>query len=428
MKLLAFSDVHLDSKFGWASRDVARRQRQRLREGVTWAFEQARAEGAAAVLIGGDLFEHELVAPDTVAFLRRTFEQSGLQVFAAPGNHGLRGHGEPVPPGRLAGQRPRLPRDPLHAGAAGRRHHDLGRRPPQTRRHARFLRRRLPGRRRRPTANRPAATASTSPSSTARSGTPRSGGNTGTPPFDGDRIAAAGFDHAVVGHSHKPADRPGMDPPLGSLERLKFNEVYGSAVTLEIEDGRVTRRRLDPRPPALHTLSVDLTEVENPGQARDRVRDALSGMAGAARHPADRRTGRPSPARGRLRHQLVRTAGRNRAGTGRHLRSDSALRPGANRAGAHRTRHVRAARARRRPGPGDRADRAPRRPARARRPDRSRRCRRTPHERLGGRLPQVRGPRNRTRPGTTETPREDSTASAPTSSGSSTANSTWRPA
>ncbi|MCE2559505.1 MAG: hypothetical protein J4F98_13100, partial [Acidobacteria bacterium] len=52
---------------------------------------------------------------------------------------------------------------------------------------------------------------------------------------------------------------------------------------LEIENGRVARRRLDPRPPALHTLSVDLTEVENPGQARDRVRGALSGLAGAAR-------------------------------------------------------------------------------------------------------------------------------------------------
>lgn len=272
MKLLAFSDVHLDSKFGWASREVARRQRQRLREGVTWAFDQARREGAAAVLIGGDLFEHELVSPDTVEFLRRTFERSGLQLFAAPGNHDYADTESPY-------RRVAWP-DNVHIfrethftskqfadgvtiwGAAHRK-------PADTpgffddgfqvegsgthiavfhgeERHAAFQ------------------------------------GQYRHAPFESDQIAAAGFDHAVVGHSHKPADRPTWTR-LGSLERLKFNEAYGSAVLLEVENGRVTPRRLDPRPPALHTLSVDLTEVENTAQARDRVHDALSGLAGAAR-------------------------------------------------------------------------------------------------------------------------------------------------
>ncbi len=272
MKLLAFSDVHLDSKFGWASREVARRQRQRLREGVTWAFEQARHEGAAAVLIGGDLFEHELVSPDTVDFLRRTFDRSELQVFAAPGNHDYADTESPY-------RRIDWP-DNVHVftetrftsklvadgvtiwGAAHRKPADTpgffddGFRVEGSGTHVAVFH-----------------------------GEERNAAFQGQyrhAPFEGDQIAAAGFDHAVVGHSHKPADRPTWTR-LGSLERLKFNEAYGSAVILEIENGRVTRRRLDPRPPALHTLSVDLTEVENPGQARDRVRDALSGMAGAAR-------------------------------------------------------------------------------------------------------------------------------------------------
>lgn len=281
MKLLAFSDVHLDSKFGWASRDVARRQRQRLRDGLTWAFERAREEGAAAVLIGGDLFEHELVSPDTVAFLRRTFEQSGLPVFAAPGNHDYADTESPYrridwPENVHVFRETRFTPAPLGGGVTiwGAAH----RKPSDT-----------PGffddgfRVEAPAYGE--SPGGRGVNIAVFHGEERLAAFQGQhrhAPFDGDQVAAAGFDHAVVGHSHKPADRPGWTR-LGSLERLRFNEAHGSAVLLEIEDGRVTRRRLDPRPPALHTLSVDLTEVENPGQARDRVRDALSGMAGAAR-------------------------------------------------------------------------------------------------------------------------------------------------
>ncbi|MCY3932858.1 MAG: metallophosphoesterase [Acidobacteria bacterium] len=272
MKLLAFSDVHLDSKFGWASREVARRQRQRLREGVTRAFEQARHEGAGAVLIGGDLFEHELVSPDTVDFLRRVFERSELQIFAAPGNHDYADTESPY-------RRVDWP-DNVHIFS-------------ETRFTSRGLADGLTiwGAAHRKPADTPGffddgfRVEGSGTHIAVFHGEERNAAFQGQyrhAPFEGDQIGAAGFDHAVVGHSHKPADRPTWTR-LGSLERLKFNEAYGSAVILEIEDGRVTRRRLDPRPPALHNLSVDLTEVENPGQARDRVRDALSGLAGAAR-------------------------------------------------------------------------------------------------------------------------------------------------
>lgn len=272
MKLLAFSDVHLDSKFGWATREVARRQRQRLREGVTWAFDQARREGAAAVLIAGDLFEHELVSPDTVEFLRRTFERSDLQVFAAPGNHDY------------ADTESRYRRvdwpDNVHIFS-------------ETRFTSRVLADGLTiwGAAHRKPADTPGffddgfQVEGSGTHIAVFHGEERNAAFQGQyrhAPFDSDQIAAAGFDHAVVGHSHKPADRPAWTR-LGSLERLKFNEAYGSALILEIADGRVTPRRLDPRPPALHTLSVDLTEVENAGQARDRVRDAVSGMTGVAR-------------------------------------------------------------------------------------------------------------------------------------------------
>ena len=272
MKLLAFSDVHLDSKFGWATREVARRQRQRLCEGVTWAFEQARQEGAAGVLIAGDLFERELVSLDTVEFLRRTFERSGLQVFAAPGNHDYADTDSPY-------RRIDWP-DNVHI--FGETH---------------FTSRVLAddvtiwGAAHRKPADTPGffddgfQVEGSGTHIAVFHGEERNAAFQGPhrhAPFDSDQIAAAGFDHAVVGHSHKPADRPTWTR-LGSLERLKFNEAYGNAVVLEITDGRVIPRRLEQRPPALHTLSVDVTELENASQARDRVRDALSGLAGAAR-------------------------------------------------------------------------------------------------------------------------------------------------
>lgn len=272
MKLLAFSDVHLDSKFGWATREVARRQRQRLRDGVTWTFEQARQEGAAAVLIGGDLFEHELVSPDTVDFLRRTFERSGLQVFAAPGNHDYADTESPY-------RRIDWP-DNVHIF-----------------RETHFTSKHLAdgvtiwGAAHRKPADTPGffddgfEVEGSGTHIAVFHGEERNAAFQAQyrhAPFESDQIAAAGFDHAVVGHSHKPADRPTWTR-LGSLERLKFNEAYGNAVVLEVENGEVKRRRLDPRPPALHSLTVDLTEAESADEARKRIGNALDGLAGAAR-------------------------------------------------------------------------------------------------------------------------------------------------
>ncbi len=278
MKLLAFSDVHLDTKFGWASRrHTARRQRQRLRDGVTWAFEQASREGAAAVLIGGDLFEHELVSPDTVGFLRRTFEQADVRVFASPGNHDYADTESPY-------RRVDWP-DNVHIfgethftaktladgvtiwGAAHRKPADT------------------PGffddGFRVPAAGAPdggvhIAVFHGEERRAAFQGQHRHA------PFDSGQIAAAGFDHAVVGHSHAPADRADWTR-LGSLERLSFNETYGNAVMLEIEQGRIGRRRLKQRPSGLHSIDVDLTGTDSAAEARRRVVRDLADLTGAAR-------------------------------------------------------------------------------------------------------------------------------------------------
>ena len=277
MKLLAFSDVHLDSKFGWATPEVARRQRQKLRDAVTWAFDQAQDEGAAAVLIGGDLFEHDLVSRDTIDFLRRTFERSGLRVFAAPGNHDYAGKDSPYrridwPDNVHLFSETHLTAASLADGVTiwGAAH----RKPVDT-----------------PGFFEDGFHAGNSPDAgngvhiAVFHGEERFAAFQGQyrhAPFDGDQIAAAGFDHAVVGHSHKPADHSTWTR-LGSLEQLAFGSAYGTAVVLEVDNGRVTRRRLDPLPPSLHSLSASLSDVEDLEGARNQVREALEGRTGVAR-------------------------------------------------------------------------------------------------------------------------------------------------
>ncbi len=90
MKLVLFSDLHLDAQFAWlgGNQERARRRRQALRDTLLRIADVARDERADALLCAGDLFEHERVSEDTGQFLRATFEDlHPLPVFLAPGNH-----------------------------------------------------------------------------------------------------------------------------------------------------------------------------------------------------------------------------------------------------------------------------------------------------------------------------------------------------
>jgi DNA repair exonuclease SbcCD nuclease subunit len=90
MRLIHTSDVHLDAVFAvpGAPPGFANRRRQALRDVLHDVLTAAAEWPADAVLIAGDLYDHERVTPDTVAFLKRAFEALGdVPVFIAPGNH-----------------------------------------------------------------------------------------------------------------------------------------------------------------------------------------------------------------------------------------------------------------------------------------------------------------------------------------------------
>ncbi len=273
MKLLAFSDVHLDSKFGWATPEVARRQRLRLREAVADTMRPARNGSIDAVLIAGDLYERDRVSGGTIHFLQETFEDARVPIYIAPGNHDCADQESAYLRNAWPGnvhifQQPTLTPQPLTDGVMlwGAAH------------------------------VMPVDTAGFFDSGFHVTGSglhiavfhgeERSGASYGQPqrhaPFDGAQIGAAGIAHALVGHPHAPADRKAWTR-LGSLESLAFGASYGSAVVLEIENGRVVPVRLEARANTLHDLDVDLTGIATLEQARERLRARLDSARGAAR-------------------------------------------------------------------------------------------------------------------------------------------------
>jgi len=90
MRLVHTADVHLDACFAGAglSARAANRRRQSLRDVFQGIVRHAAEWPADALLVAGDLFEHERVTPDTAAFLAGLFDSvRPLPVLIAPGNH-----------------------------------------------------------------------------------------------------------------------------------------------------------------------------------------------------------------------------------------------------------------------------------------------------------------------------------------------------
>lgn len=91
LKLMLFSDLHLDTPFKWAGPELARARRHALRETLRCIICLAGEHGADALLCGGDLYEHDRFSPDTASFLRQAFADVDMPVYLAPGNHDWEG-------------------------------------------------------------------------------------------------------------------------------------------------------------------------------------------------------------------------------------------------------------------------------------------------------------------------------------------------
>ncbi|HSM59812.1 MAG TPA: metallophosphoesterase [Longimicrobiales bacterium] len=277
MKLAVFADLHLDALFRWAGHDLARRRRQQLREALTRIVDRAEEAGVDAVLCAGDLFEQEYVTPDTERFLRDAFARvDPVPVFVAPGNHDWLGPASPwaridwspnVHVFREAELRPvELAEGITLWGAAHRA-------PANTDGFLSSFR-----------VDRPGVNLALFHGS-ERGGFPHQGeGKQPHAPFDAQEIERAGLDHAFVGHHHRPRDAERHTYP-GNPEPLTFGEDERAGLVLAEVDGagNVRRERVDVHVCSMGEVRVDLSGIGHGSEARERVREAVAGLAGIVR-------------------------------------------------------------------------------------------------------------------------------------------------
>jgi exonuclease SbcD len=277
MKLLLFSDLHLDTPFRWAQPELARARRRALRETLQRIGTLAASENVDALVCGGDLYEHDRVAADTGALLRSVFaELHPMPVFLAPGNHDWYG------PTSLYRQVDWSPN--VHVFAEARLS---------------------------PVDLTDGLTlwgaAHCAPANTDnflhRFHTERGGinlalfhgsehsefryqetGKVPHAPFGAEEIRAAGLDHALLGHFHQPRDAETHTYP-GNPDPLVFGETgERGAVTVKVaENGAVERVRHRVAQSIVHDVIVTLDGIEHSGQIRQRVETAVAGLSGTVR-------------------------------------------------------------------------------------------------------------------------------------------------
>ncbi|MBX6749245.1 MAG: metallophosphoesterase [Micromonosporaceae bacterium] len=281
MRLLLFSDLHLERGFAWAPPEVGRERRDALRRCLQRIAELAVQLAVDAVCCGGDLYEHDRYRPDTGTFLRDVF--AGLDpipVFVAPGNHDWLGPTSIYastrwPPNVHIFTEQRLTPVSLADGLTlwGAAHHSPTSAPNlldgfRVDRggvhlalfHGSELGAFAPGGER----------AGESPQRHA--------------PFRAEQIGAAGLHHALLGHFHTPRDAPDHTYP-GNPEPLTFGETGDRGAVLITVDGSgsVQRQRHRVAATRLHDVTVDLDGVAHAEAVQDRVDAALAGVGGLVR-------------------------------------------------------------------------------------------------------------------------------------------------
>jgi DNA repair exonuclease SbcCD nuclease subunit len=86
LRLLHTADVHLDSD-SYGGAELGRAHRERYRRCFQAIMAMASTEAVDLVLIAGDLFDHNRVADETVAFVHEELQRLRRPVVILPGNH-----------------------------------------------------------------------------------------------------------------------------------------------------------------------------------------------------------------------------------------------------------------------------------------------------------------------------------------------------
>jgi len=276
VKLLLFADLHLDAPFAWARPETARLRRANRRETLTRILALADAERVDAVLCAGDLFEHDRVTPDTVAFLRASFARTDRRIVLAPGNHDWLSPRSPYAltdwspnvhlftEARLA---PLTLADGLtlwgaaHRARARRDGFFVGFRPDREGIHL--------------------ALAHASERSLLGW---QEAGKQPHAPFDAAELVGAGLSHAFLGHYHLPRDAERHTYP-GNPDPLEFGEDGDrGAVLIEVApDGTVQRERRRVAVSEVSDVTVSIDDARHGSDVQAAVTAAIAGLRGCVR-------------------------------------------------------------------------------------------------------------------------------------------------
>ncbi len=277
MRLLLFSDLHLDAPFAWAPPEAARARRRAIRDCLEAICGLAVRERVDAICCAGDLYEQERFTPDSAVFLQAMFASvDPVPVYLAPGNHDWLGPAslyqqvawssnvrlftEPVlrpvtladgftlwgaahcapanTPGFLDGFR--VDRDGVHVGLFhGSEQGEL---------------------------------------------TLQETGKIPHAPFRASQVRPSGLHHALVGHFHTPRDGADHTYP-GNPEPLTFGETgdRGAVIVTVDESGSVTRERHRVAVSSVVDVVVNLDGATHAHEVRQRVGRTVAGMDGTVR-------------------------------------------------------------------------------------------------------------------------------------------------
>jgi DNA repair protein SbcD/Mre11 len=277
MKLLHFSDLHLDTPFRWAGPELARARRHALRDTLRRIVTLARDENVDALLSAGDLYEHERFSPDTAQFLRDEFATlDNIPVYLAPGNHDWWGPASLYrqvewTPNVHVFSEDRLTPVTLTDGIQlwGAAH----RAPANT---DGFLEHFV--------ADRAGVNLALFHGSETAALHFQESGKAPHAPFSAEQVEAANINHAFVGHFHTPRDATRHTYP-GNPDPLTFGETGNRGVVIHTvhDDGTVTRDRRRVAVSEVHDIDVDVTGASQSSEIRDRVVAAVADLRGIVR-------------------------------------------------------------------------------------------------------------------------------------------------
>ena len=275
-RIVHFADLHLDAPFAWANPKTSAQRRANRRRTLERIVQLAQDEHADAITCGGDLFEHELVTPDTVEFLRRTFEGAGRPVLLAPGNHDWYGPESPY-------ERTAWPSnvhifesdDPVALDITdGIRLWGVAHRGPVTPTN-------LVGRLR---TDGDAVQLLLAHASETGGLAWQGEGKQAHAPFAASDLERAGVDLALLGHYHAPRDGERYSYP-GNPDPLEFGEdgERGALLVTLGPDGGIDRERRRVAVSEVHDIDVDVGGARDRDEVSARLGEAIRGMGGCVR-------------------------------------------------------------------------------------------------------------------------------------------------